>query len=637
MQDSNKTDLIGSKNKEAYDSEPIKIQWSEFAVDENFYKINKASLDAFLPRDQRTASAFLPSHNPTEKAIAKTIMRYAAINSKHIARKMVALEFTEKEGVNYASLSGTAISVSLSPLFDHRVPVTVRFNTVAAIINHELFHCRYTTPSLGEFLIAKGYTKKGLNKVGKEIQVADFSNTALREVLPTSLFKNILNILEDFRIEKMGLVEFPGYVFFFDDLRRYSAWRRANMTLKVSKDPLEIDKFLLDYLLYSVLMPERLLDFLDNLVVVDEKTNEKIKQIDTIVSRVLKTVSFQTVYDATTEIYALFSDEFKDHHVPEFDISSLEVNQEMLDVLNELMQETMQELGDENASLIDKEVKKVPINKKVPIPISKVSIEIAKPAMFDDQVFKEASSIARSISTNLAFLNSRLNRATEFFELQHGELDEEALYSLKLSNRDIFFDEEEMPGYSLDIAVLVDESGSMNGRKIQEAKVAALALALALRNNEHINLFVYGHTADLNREPFTMYRYLDPFKRATDFNSLFGIESRSCNADGYAIQQMGEIMKESKSAQKVLIVISDGQPAAQCYGHGFDGDSGIAHTREMVSSLERQGIFVIQIAVGNIQDSDKMFTHFIPYDGTKLGQNLKQILNKKLVQISNTV
>ena len=83
-----------------------------------------------------------------------------------------------------------------------------------------------------------------------------------------------------------------------------------------------------------------------------------------------------------------------------------------------------------------------------------------------------------------------------------------------------------------------------------------------------------------------------------------------------------------------MIVVSDGQPAARCYGYG---DDGIIQTAAAVKKLERQGVFVIQIAVGNIVESGKMFSHYIPYDGTKLGQNLKQVLNKKLVQISNLV
>jgi len=384
------------------------------------------------------------------------------------------------------------------------------------------------------------------------------------------------------------------------------------------------------------LLPERL-NALKSENDFDETTLKLCDTIDLIIDHSLETL--KDVLSCTKQIYELFSKEFKDHHTSKNSIPTIEFTEEMLEDLNELIQEIMQELGDSDGSLLGKEMKNIlPNNNRTPKPFTKLEMFAAKPHAFDSEVFKEAQFISRSIKSNLAFLDSRFNRSIEFNELRHGDLDESALYSLKFKNRDLFCDEEEAPGYSLDIAVLVDESGSMGGNKIREARVATMALALALKNSEHINLFVYGHTADKGRtSELSMYRYLDPFNRATDINTLFGIEARASNADGYAIEQMGLILKQTQSLQKVLIVVSDGQPAASCYGSWYGDDCGIAHTAKAVKQLEQQGVFVVQIAVGNIRDSDKMFSHFISYDGTKLGQNLKQILNKKLVEISNLI
>lgn len=634
-------DKFRKELQKSYSSEKIAVKWDDFKINEDFYCVDKVGLDAFLPRNQRVASAFLPA-NLNDQVVVKTIMRYAAINSKHIARRIVNVSFTEKEGVNHASFEGSAITISLSPLFDERVPLEVRFNTVAAIINHELFHCRYTTPGMETLLKRKGKLKKGLNKFGKEIQVADFSSQSLQELLEGGLFKDVLNILEDHRIEKIGMRDFPGYVYLFDDYRRYAAWRRNNHLKKstaVSTDPLVNDQFLLDYLFHKTLLPERLdyfLDYSESTIVAN--TRAKCDIIDKHVERAISDNSFEVTYESTVIIHELFSKEFREHYTPKDLFGEIVLSEEALDALNELMQEVIQELGEENGSIIDKEVKKIkPSPRKNPKALTKVIVELAKPAEFNSRIYNEAKVIARNISANLAFLDSRFNRTTEMLELQHGDLDESALYSLKFRNRDLFYDEEETQGYSLDIGILVDESGSMRGRKIEEAKIATLALALALQANEHINLFVYGHTADMPSEPFVMYRYLDPASRAIDVNTLFGIESRSCNADGYAIEQMGEILKQGESRQKVLIVISDGQPAAACYGGWFGSDEGVEHTHQVVQQLERENVFVVQIAVGDIENSDKMFTHFIPYDGTQLGQNLKKVLNKKLIEISNVI
>lgn len=622
-----------------YAKEHIETRWEDFKVDEFFYQVNKRELERLLSREQRVN--FLPAGNPSDKVILKTVMKFAAINSKHIAKQIVNVDFTEKEGVNYASLQGQAISISLSPFFDHRIPLDVRFNVVAGLIDHELFHCRYTTPALKEVLLSQGYSTSGLNKFGKEVPVADFKQ--LDKILLNSLFKDIFNILEDFRIEKVGLREYPGYVFFFDDLRRYAAWRRNNIMhqpadskVTIEKDPLHQDQLLLDYIFHKVLLPEGMSTF-EKLNDFTTETRTKCAQVDYIVDHPMETL--KEVLSLTTQLYSLFSKEFKDHHTSEFPFPTIELTEEMLEALDELMQEIMQELGDDDGSLLNLERKRImPNNNKVATPFTKLDITAQQPQVFDSEVYREALVISRSIKSNLAFLDSRFNRTTEFFELRHGELDESALYSLKFKNRDLFYDEEEAPGYSLDIAVLVDESGSMSGRKIKEARIATMALALALKSSEHINLFVYGHTADRERgKELSMYRYLDPFNRAENISSLFGIEARASNADGYAIEQMGLILNQTQSKQKVLIVVSDGQPAASCYGGWFGGDSGIEHTAKAVKQLEQKGVFVVQVAVGEVRDSDKMFTNFIPYDGAKLGQNLKQILNKKLVEISNFI
>ena len=69
------------------------------------------------------------------------------------------------------------------------------------------------------------------------------------------------------------------------------------------------------------------------------------------------------------------------------------------------------------------------------------------------------------------------------------------MFSIGLGNKNIFQDIEEIPTYSLDFGILLDESGSMRSN-MREAKLAVLSLLLGLRENKHINLFVYGHTAN---------------------------------------------------------------------------------------------------------------------------------------------
>ena len=93
-------------------------------------------------------------------------------------------------------------------------------------------------------------------------------------------------------------------------------------------------------------------------------------------------------------------------------------------------------------------------------------------------------------------------------------------------------------------------------------------------------------------------------------------------------------MKESKSRDKILIVVSDGQPSASGYG----GVSGEQHVKSVVDRLESEGITVIQVCMAYIENSPRMFKHYVPYekDGSFF-DNLKKILLTKLNQFADSI
>ena len=262
----------------------------------------------------------------------------------------------------------------------------------------------------------------------------------------------------------------------------------------------------------------------------------------------------------------------------------------------------------------------------------------------DSSTFRKAKILSNTLERNLAFLNSRYNRVSEMYEQDSGELDEDELYSLKSGNTHVFYEEEPARGWNLDLMILIDESGSMGcDRKIGNARIAAMALVMAFQHQKHVNMFVYGHTSDLrstwsrpkeSAADVTLFKYWDSIDNFKNFNALNSIEARSNNADGFAIQKCGQLLDRCNSNQKLMIVISDGQP----HSSGYGGSSAINHVKNVVDDLERKGTMVVQICIDNIEDSPKMFQHYVPYNGDgKLGQQLKQLLMKKLVMFANEV
>ena len=124
-----------------------------------------------------------------------------------------------------------------------------------------------------------------------------------------------------------------------------------------------------------------------------------------------------------------------------------------------------------------------------------------------------------------------------------------------------------------------------------------------------------------------MNHYVIPWK------NIFAVGAKGGNADGFAIAKVGEIMmNDSKNKNKILVVISDGLPAAAGYG----GDKGEKHVKSVVDALEKKGIEVVQICIDNIENSGKMFKNFIPFDNMgNFIKKLKEVLQKKLTKFSD--
>jgi Mg-chelatase subunit ChlD len=157
------------------------------------------------------------------------------------------------------------------------------------------------------------------------------------------------------------------------------------------------------------------------------------------------------------------------------------------------------------------------------------------------------------------------------------------------------------------VGVLIDESGSMCGSKIQKAREAAIFINEVFRGMRDVELFIYGHTADEGGYGTTQIRiyrepgfHLDPY-------ALGAVEARSNNRDGDAIIATAKRIRKQTANQGIVFVLSDGQPSAYDYG----GQSAIKDTRDKVSKAQNLGFQVIQIAIEEAVPSKEMFDYYI--------------------------
>jgi len=173
------------------------------------------------------------------------------------------------------------------------------------------------------------------------------------------------------------------------------------------------------------------------------------------------------------------------------------------------------------------------------------------------------------------------------------------------------------------VAVLCDESGSMGwGDRVTTARAASIILydfCTALG----IPIMIAGHTESSSVDIYS-YAEFDAY----DWNDkyrLMDMRSRLNNRDGASLKFVAERLAKRPERFKLLIVISDGQPAAS----GYRGSVAEQDLRRIKQEYARRGVTTFAAAIGD----DKKEIHRIYGDGFLDVTNLNQlpVLLTKLV------
>lgn len=107
-----------------------------------------------------------------------------------------------------------------------------------------------------------------------------------------------------------------------------------------------------------------------------------------------------------------------------------------------------------------------------------------------------------------------------------------------------------------------------------------LFLSVSTRDKrDEINIFVAG---DPCRKEHPKYRLMD-------------ISARGSNRDGAALRYVAEALSKRSEAVKLLILVSDGQPADT----GYYGTAAEEDLRGIKQEYQRKGILFVAAAIGN--------------------------------------
>ena len=149
----------------------------------------------------------------------------------------------------------------------------------------------------------------------------------------------------------------------------------------------------------------------------------------------------------------------------------------------------------------------------------------------------------------------------------------------------------------LAIGLLLDESGSMGcGSRATYARAAAIIL-YDFCQSLHIPVMVYGHSTD---DGVALYSYaeFDSIDQLDRYR-MMDISARGSNRDGAALRFVAEQLAKRSEDIRLLILVSDGQPADA----GYYGTAAEEDLRGIKAEYRRKGICFVAAAIGDDKDN----------------------------------
>lgn len=220
-------------------------------------------------------------------------------------------------------------------------------------------------------------------------------------------------------------------------------------------------------------------------------------------------------------------------------------------------------------------------------------------------------SLSRKLIPVLTKISRNSGRLSESYGMDEGEIDEDELPTVRC-NRDIFINTRNGMGYSSEMIVLQDLSGSMCGdTRIPDSSTMLSALIDAYYMNPCVEFRAYGFSGQGHGyKDSVMFPIADgkiSKKNALSYASR--ILPLDQNIDYDVLLKASEMFGDGKH-DKLIIMLSDGAPAAA----KIDSLSAMKRVRDVVDSLRDKGIRVVSVGVGDFTEyQKKMYDVYFPY------------------------
>jgi hypothetical protein len=481
-----------------------------------------------------------------------------------------------------AFTNGRHVTVSTAMLEKNHIPLATRLDIFLGEVVHEVLHLKYT-------------------------DFNSFSDSKLKN--------SIMNIIEDERIERLGVNETPGYRSCLEACKVYHFADRFH------EFPETPGGQILDCFLKLVRFPSSL-----NPTLVDLHLPVLLEIKDALIPY---PSTFSEALDATEKVYAILLRYYSEEDDSDQESGTAKPGNKMNATAERLEKELASVLevltglfdanhrSDDQASrwVENDELKLMEMYGKVEQHVGDNKIVVTRVSN-NTSNYMEALAPVRPQAAALAAL---LNIDTYSYDrmeqgLRSGDLDTNKLAEIRAHSPFIYQREEAGRSRDFVAALLIDMSGSMRGAKIKNAQQVAVLFQEALRRVPRALRFIFGHTTTglvlpdgsfrrMNEVGCSLAVFEEPGSRQR--HSLGNISAYEANYDGIAIREVVRHVRARTQQRGFLIVISDGKPTYQ---------DGLTDTRKAVLEAQAQGIIPIQIAIeSNEEDSAAMFDHYVQF------------------------
>ena len=251
----------------------------------------------------------------------------------------------------------------------------------------------------------------------------------------------------------------------------------------------------------------------------------------------------------------------------------------------------------------------------------KVNIHVPKP---DRRTYEESlSRVRRYIPAFSSILRRNgTDRVRDLRGLRSGFLDTCKLAEAVQGVENIYRQERTVRADRMAVCILVDESGSMDGEKIQAARDTAILLNEALATVKNVDLYIYGHTTE-NGSFVKLNAYREGRGRGDKY-ALGSIEADWSNIDSRAIREAAARVRARTREKCLFFVISDGKPCEPT-----------SNVKEAVRELSRDGFSFVSIGIDFEYDPSEMYdNHVSMTDLSTLAPELGKMIKKAIMDNS---